>query len=497
MKNFFEDFKYIIIILLFLSILFISYTNYLSTKEVIEDKYSSHQKIVEKSILQNINYINDAYKIAEKQLHQEMEEYSLVMREKYRQNPEVMEWDLEQMKEEFGDYDIYILNDELKIIKTTFEPDLGLDFSGFAGFSQVLRERLEGDDFVVDRFDLSTYGAEIKKYSYMPTQDNQYLLELSIEVQKKFPQLQSLDIFADATKLTKDYEIVEEISFFSVEPVNYGVAKLKSGKGLEPKVSELEEELARKAIISNVAENNITAGNDYFYNFLPVLISDEDDNGQWNSYVVGIKYDEQVITEEINKHRNLFFINGLIMKAVLILFIAIVIYLLRKFEYQANYDQLTGLANRKFFTEKINKLMKTTLKNGDKLAILFLDIDKFKQINDNFGHDTGDKVLQKIAEKLEDTFSRDDLICRLGGDEFVIALKGINSKKEIIDQVDSLREKFDQPLFFGENKIFISFSLGISIYPEDARELEELIKNSDHAMYVAKKNQEDYKLYNP
>ena len=498
MKTFVEKFKYLIMILLFLAIIFISYTNYLGTKDVIKDKYSHQKEIAEKSILQTIIHINNAYKIAERQLNQEMKRYSKVMKDKYRKNQDIMDWDLEKLKQNFADYEIYIIDKELKIIRTTFKKDLGLDFSKYKGFSQVLRERLEGDSFVVDRLDLSTRGGEIKKYSYLPTHDNQYLLELSIEVQKRFPTLQSLDIFADATEIAEKYELVEEISFFSIEPINHGVAKLRSSKGYDPDMPELERELARNSVLNNEVQSTIihTEDNSYLYKFFPALISGENDKEQWNSYVVAIKYNDQIIVKEINRHRVYFIINTLIMLVVFIVFIIVVVYLLRKFEHQANHDQLTGLVNRKYFAEKFNRLMLDSQITGKKLALLFLDIDKFKGINDNFGHDTGDKILKEIAKRLKDTFGSNTLICRPGGDEFFITLSGINSKDEVIKEVDNMIKRFNEPLTLGESNFIISFSLGISIYPDDATELEELIKKADHAMYLAKRKQKDYTLYN-
>ncbi len=495
-NEYFDRIKYILIIALFLIIIFISYTSYRSTVEVIEDKYSHRQQLVEKSILQTINHINDTYKIAEQQLNQEMEEYSKIMGEKYKHNPEVMDWDLESLKEEFGDYEIYILSSDLKIIKTTFPKDLGLDFSVYSGFSQVLRERLEGNSFTVDRLDMSTSTGEIKKYSYYPTHDNKYLLELSIEADKKFPVLKNLDIFGDATQITEDYEMVEEISFFSVEPINNGVAKLRSSvvPFMTPDISETEKKLARKSILSSQEQSTVinTEGNKYLYKFFPALISADNDNEQWNSYVVGIKYNDQIMLEEISGHRRLFLINFVIMILVFLLFILVVSYLLRKFEYQANHDQLTGLANRKLFKEKLNSLKLSAEKNGSKLAIMFLDIDDFKEINDNYGHSTGDKILEDIAGRLKEIFRTEDIISRLGGDEFTVALGGIVSKKDIIKIADKLIERFKEPLIVDNREFFISVSMGISIYPEDDRQLEELIKKADDAMYKAKKEEKDY-----
>ena len=251
MEKLLSNLKYIIIILLALIMIYIFSRQYTNIREVVEEKYTSQQQLVEKNILQTVDYINNAYKIAEKQLNQEMREYSEQMVEKYRENPDVMEWDLAQLQEHFDGYDIYIVNKDLKIIKTTYEEDLGLDFSQFGSFAAVLRERMSGNDFEVDRLDLSTQAGEIKKYSYMPSPDNKFLFELSVSIEEQYPSFKSLTLFKDATSLTNEYEMVEDIGFYSVEPLNYGVAKLRNDKKpyLNPDVPEFEEELARQAEI--------------------------------------------------------------------------------------------------------------------------------------------------------------------------------------------------------------------------------------------------------
>ena len=413
MNDFLKRYKYIIIIVLALTIFIISFANYRSTKEVIREKYESRQLMVEKNILQTINYINDSYKIAEEYLNEEMREYSQLMIEKYEENPDINDWDLDELKAKFEDYNIYIINSDLKIIRTTFKEDLGLDFSKYGSFAKVLRKRINKDSFVVDRLDLATQTGEIKKYSYMPTPDNEYLLELSINAQNKFSSLKNLDIFGDASRLTQEYNLVEEISFFSVEPNEYQVAKLRSSKKpyLKPDVAEIEDELARKAILNNEVQSKTIKkdDNEYTYRFFPALSAERDGREDgWNSYVVGLKYDNQVMYQEIAKHRGLFSLNIIIMLIVFVSFISVVVYLLNRFEYQANHDQLTGLAGRKLFEEKFEKLRNKARGNSNKFAILFLDIDKFKKINDNYGHNIGDLVLKKIANRLKSNLKSKD-----------------------------------------------------------------------------------------
>jgi len=499
LNNLLKRFKYIIIIVLALTIFVISIANYQSTKEVIREKYESRQLMIERNILQTINNINDSYKIAEEQLNEEMREYSQVMINKYKNNPNVNEWDLQKLKERFEGYNIYIINDNLKVIRTTFEKDFGLDFSKYKSFAKILRDRLNGDTFVVDRLDLATQTGEIKKYSYMPTPDNKYLLELSINAQHKFPSLKNLDLFGDASQLTEEYNLIEEISFFSVEPIDYEVAKLRSSKKpyLEPDVAEVEDELARKAILNKESQSKTIKnnGNEYTYKFFPALFADrEDRDGGWNSYVVALKYDNQVMQQEIAKHRGLFSLNIILMLIVFISFISVVVYLLNKFEYQAYHDQLTGLAGRKLFEEKFEKQKNKAKGNSNKFAILFLDIDKFKRINDEYGHNIGDHVLKNIAVRLKSNLKSKDCLARLGGDEFVIMIADLGSKEQAEEIGYRILKVFDEPIVIEGQQLKINISGGISIYPEDGKELENLIKNADYAMYQAKKGEKDLEL---
>ncbi|MFW5790622.1 MAG: diguanylate cyclase domain-containing protein [Bacillota bacterium] len=490
MAKLLNKFKYIIIILLIVIIILIFSNQYLNLKEVIEAKYEGRQELVEQNILQTFEYINDAYMIAEQQLNQEMLEYSEQMVEKYQENPDPDSWDLEEMQQDFAGYDIYIVNSDLEIIKTTYEEDLGLDFSQFGNFAKVLRERMEGDSFEVDRLDLSTQAGEIKKYSYMPSPDNKYLFELSVSIEDKYPSFQSLNLFKDATALTERYEMVEDISFYSVEPLNNGVAELRNSKRpyLNPDVPEFEEKLARQAVINNTRQSgfNEDGEDNRRYRFFPALVSDLENEQGWNSYVVGIVYNDNIKIQELAEHRKLIILNIILMLIFFAAFIAMVIYLLRKFEHQANHDKLTGLANRKCFVEKFKDLKKKADQSGDNIGLIFIDIDKFKKINDNYGHDIGDRVLESIASRMENNLKEEDLIARLGGDEFLIALSELDDKNKITEVAERLIDEINGFIVIDDKKIEISVSAGVSFYPEDSIELDNLIKDADSAMYKAK-----------
>jgi len=406
-----------------------------------------------------------------------------------------MNWNLEELQQQFSGYDIYIVDQDLEIIKTTYQEDLGLDFSRFGSFATVLRQRMAGSEFEVDRIDLSTQTGEIKKYSYMPSPDNQYLFELSVSIEDQYPSFQSLNLFKDATALTEEYAIVEDISFYSVEPLEHQVAKLRNSKKpyLNPDVPEFEEELARQAVLQNDLQSSQgeNGNNDLRYRFFPVLVSDQENEQGWNSYVVGITYNDQIMQVEIAEHRRLFVVNIILLAVLFASFIAVVVYLLKKFEHQAYHDKLTGLANRKYFTEEFEALKQKADSSGSNIGLIFIDIDQFKAINDNYGHDVGDRVLESIAAKMKNNLKGEDILARMGGDEFLVALSDLNSKSEIIKVAKRLIKKLNGDLIIGDRKIKISVSGGVSFYPDESRELEILIKNADAAMYKAKRADDD------
>ncbi len=493
MEKLLSNGKYILLILIALIMMYVFSIQYTSIREVIEKKYYNQQQLVEKNILQTVSYINDAYQIAEQQLNQEMREYSQQMVAKYQDNPDVMEWDLATLQERFQGYDIYIVDQDLKIIRTTYQDDLGLDFSQFGSFATILRERMAGDTFAVDRLDLSTQAGEIRKYSYMPGPDHQYLFELSVSIEERYPFFQSLNLFKDATTLTQEYELVEDIGFYSVEPLRQGVAKLRNTKRpyLNPDVPEVEEKLARDAVNTNAMQRGTQTidGIQRSYRFFPALTSTKENEQGWNSYVVGIVYNDQVMQDEIDGHRYLFMINVVSMAVLFVGFIAVVVYLLRKFEYQAHHDKLTGLANRKHFVESFSRLRNRADANGDCIGVVFIDIDKFKEINDSHGHDTGDAVLRSIASRTENHLKEKDLKARMGGDEFLIALADLKSKEQITEVAVRLMAELKKPLSVNGREIPVSVSGGISVYPDDSRNLETLISKADMAMYEEKRRE--------
>jgi diguanylate cyclase (GGDEF)-like protein/PAS domain S-box-containing protein len=154
---------------------------------------------------------------------------------------------------------------------------------------------------------------------------------------------------------------------------------------------------------------------------------------------------------------------------------------------QANYDGLTGLPNRNMFHDRLEQEIRRAHRGGTQLALLFLDLDHFKEVNDSLGHDMGDMLLQQTAVRLRDSVRESDTIARLGGDEFIIILNDLTETTVVGDIAQKVIDKLAAPFMLTIHPVYVSVSIGITLYPDDGDTAETLLKNSDQAMYTAKK----------
>ncbi|QQS53374.1 MAG: EAL domain-containing protein [Candidatus Competibacteraceae bacterium] len=158
--------------------------------------------------------------------------------------------------------------------------------------------------------------------------------------------------------------------------------------------------------------------------------------------------------------------------------------------YLAQHDSLTGLPNRTLFADRISQALLRAQRGGDKAAILFLDLDRFKEVNDTLGHKIGDQLLQQVASRLADTVRQSDTVARMGGDEFTVLLEGLSDREQAGALARKLRSLFGQPIPTDAGELFATPSIGISIYPDDDSTAEGLIRRADSAMYHAKRHKE-------
>ncbi len=158
----------------------------------------------------------------------------------------------------------------------------------------------------------------------------------------------------------------------------------------------------------------------------------------------------------------------------------------QKMAYLAQHDFLTDLPNRVLLTERISQAIRLARRHRKQLALLFLDVDCFKQVNDSLGHAIGDKLLQSIAGRLVECVRASDTVCRQGGDEFVILLAEIEQPQDASNVAKKLLSAFAAPHLVGKHKLHVTLSIGISFYPDDGANADMVLQNADTAMYHAK-----------
>src|SRR4030042_2954719 len=168
----------------------------------------------------------------------------------------------------------------------------------------------------------------------------------------------------------------------------------------------------------------------------------------------------------------------------------------RKLAEMATHDSLTGLPNRILLGDRFTVALALSRRTRSRLAVLMLDLDRFKAVNDSMGHDVGDKLLKAVGKRLEVTMRKSDTVARIGGDEFVLLLPQIPHEDGAAKFAQRILDAFREPFVFNGYRPAITTSIGIAVYPEGGKDLQRLVENADTAMYRAKEQGRDnYRFY--
>lgn len=166
--------------------------------------------------------------------------------------------------------------------------------------------------------------------------------------------------------------------------------------------------------------------------------------------------------------------------------------------YQAHHDMLTRLPNRMLLEDRLNLAIAQARRNDEKLAVMFLDLDRFKWVNDTLGHTNGDRLLQAVSKRLEGSLRQGDTLARFGGDEFALILPNVNTEQDAIIIAEKIITELKEPFSVDEHDLYVTASIGISIYPDSGDTIEALIASADLAMYSVKDHGKNgYKFYDP
>ncbi|MDP2901886.1 MAG: GGDEF domain-containing protein, partial [Methylovulum sp.] len=164
----------------------------------------------------------------------------------------------------------------------------------------------------------------------------------------------------------------------------------------------------------------------------------------------------------------------------------------------ANHDALTGLPNRRLLADRLSQATIHANRNQKSLAVCYLDLDGFKQVNDVFGHAAGDTLLQEIAQRFKSILRGNDTVARLGGDEFVLLFNDLNKSEDVFALLDRLLAVAKEPVVFENVQARVSASIGVSFFPVDSNDADMLMKFADEAMYHAKhKGKSQYYIHKP
>lgn len=493
------------IITIFLVVVIIFYGQYANTVKVIESEYDAKIKLIEESIYNETKYTEILSKITERDISGKMEANSNILMDKYIQNPDILNWDLDKLKKQLDGMDIYILDKKTRVVASTIDKEIGLDLSALSDFSNHLKEILDGDRFVSDTLNFAVQDGELKKYSYIPTPDNRYLLELSVTITNLYPELRSLNVLYLSRNLRDKYPFVEDIKVYRFNRDEDYAHDLNTenvmdeGFGKDIIIQKDKDKIVRRAIESNEAQDIMVKdkeSNEYRLKYIPYITYDsKNELSWWKSYVIEILFNDKITLDKIKHQRRLFIQSMTIISVLYFAFASLIIYLIRKKQELAYQDHLTKLPNRKRFEETLESMIVEANKKSTKLAILFFDLDKFKDINDTYGHNVGDRVLQEVANKIKSKTPKGDIVSRLGGDEFTAIISNIKQQEEIVNIGEIIMEIFKTPLQIDSEEITMKASIGISIYPDNGNTLEDLLLKADKAMYEAKEDKMGYKIY--
>ncbi|MCK5002072.1 MAG: EAL domain-containing protein [Gammaproteobacteria bacterium] len=210
-------------------------------------------------------------------------------------------------------------------------------------------------------------------------------------------------------------------------------------------------------------------------------------NGQWQGEIQNRRKNGEIYTEllSINSFRD--DDDAVIQYVGVITDISSIKQTEHKLEYLAHHDPLTDLPNRLLCNARLEHELQVAQRHDELVAVMFIDLDMFKNINDSLGHALGDKLLKKVAARISKTIRNEDTVSRLGGDEFVLIIGSLKSKLDAAQFSENILELFKESFVIDEHEVFIGASIGISVFPQDGRDTETLLKNSDAAMYRAKK----------
>ncbi len=473
----------------------VSLVNQHRWKEHLTASYTRELYLVEDIIVTAVTNADKAFQMLGQGLEEKMRNYSNQLLSKYAENPDVSSWDYQALKRQFEGMDIYILDANQTILYSSFAPDIGLSFRKEDGtldqFAQLLRDRLNGDQFVSDGFDQETNSGKIRKYSYMPTPDHKYLIELGLYMEAH-PIFTSFNFLEVGEELVKKYNNINSITVFNTSGKSIGKMG-EDGKTL--RIAEENRLFFQKAQTDNRAYevSRELDGLPVTYRYVPYYVELGGDTARFTDQkIIEIIYNEVELRNNLRQNKQVFLLQFLAAIVVALVTSYFITRLVARPMYLASHDLLTGLSNRAVFENSLISSIEKSQRKGMKTALLLIDLDHFKKVNDTFGHDAGDHVLREVGRRIRSVVPNSaDVKARLGGDEFAVILNQMSGEQAAVSVAQRIIQELRHPIEIQGVDIVQAFnttaSVGIAFAPDHGLDYEGLYKCADLALYQSKR----------
>lgn len=480
------------IVLIVFSLIFsllIAVFDYRKLSERVRIGQNTKIAMAEDKIIDSLSTIDKVYNVFDYQTADRMEAYSKELLAKYEAEPDFSKWNFAELRKQFN-MDVFILDEKNTVIHASLLQDVGLDFSACCPvFSKLLDKRRSGSEFVHDGMDIQTKTGELKKFSYMPTPDHRYLIELGVEIEdeeifQQFNFLKTIDM------LEKNYDdVIRSIRVYNSSGTLIGMKESEEFR----KIGDSQRPLFKEALQSGRAKEDILVENGQRMTYRYIPYAADVRRGLSTDRVVEIIYTDVELSSMLSSYKNDFIIQfGAILAAAVGLSF-IIARLMARPVYLAFHDSLTGLKNRAAFEEAFKKRLD---KNSEGQALMMIDLDNFKSINDRLGHREGDRILKLAATTIKDVAGHKNIAARVGGDEFIVLLSEID-KAEAERIASKLIRKVNEEFSNLRRKVQVAPSISVGIaFASENDDFDTLYEKADQALYRSKENgKNQYNFY--
>ncbi|USG66613.1 GGDEF domain-containing protein [Brevibacillus ruminantium] len=422
--------------------------------------------------------IEKAYHVFGENIALKMKKNSLSLLDLYDQNPSYQEWDFAALKKKFS-VDIYLINSENVIVASSNEKDIGLDFKKCCKkLASILDTRRMSGEFYHDGIDMEQATGVIKKYSYIGTRDQQYIIQLGYSLQdsnifQEFNFLQAIEGFVE------HHPAIQEIHVLNSGGFSLGSPAVQGKKLPQERRAAFEKTLRTGETTEYHGEWNQEPA---IYRYVRYL--SEYDKGTTQTKVLEIIYHEKDLQAILDEKKDSFIFQLLLILIVTVILSFIISRWVARPMYLAFHDSLTGLYNRAAFDELFEKAIRD---GKGSIALMMIDLDNFKKVNDQWGHDKGDELLKHVAECIQRFARKEDRAVRLGGDEFVLIMPSVGRQQadEIArGMIKAITASTAAQIPLEEEGVTVSIGIALS----DGLEVDTdiLYKQADLALYRSK-----------